>query len=95
MAVKRINKTVFSFGPFQFDWTKYLGVATISSHSVTIKPDSITLANISEGSGIVSFDAPGGTEELLYTVTCQITASDGRKDERFGLIFVTPRAADV
>lgn len=76
---------------YAWDWTSWLPDGdTITSHQVTV-PDGLTLGTTTLTGAIVTAWISGGTPGELYTVTCRITTSDGRTDDRSRTIKVEQR----
>ena len=68
-----------------FDWRGkgWLEVdETITSQTVTATPAGMTIDQVTESDGVVGYRIAGGVDGAQYTVTCQITTSGGRTDER-------------
>lgn len=72
---------------YAFDWNNdsvgpWLQAGeTISSHTISVD-SGITKDSDSESNGIVTVWLSGGTAKELYVVSCEITTSTGRTDER-------------
>jgi hypothetical protein len=54
---------------------------TITAQSITATV-GITVDQVTQANGVVSYRISGGTAGADYVVTCQITTSQGRIDER-------------
>jgi len=78
---------------FGFDWTEWLSEGElISSASVTISASSLTkLSESFTSTGSVIVWVSGGTSGSRYSLTCQITSSDNRIDQRTMKIDVQDR----
>jgi methylglyoxal synthase len=63
---------------------------TITAQSMTA-PTGITADQVTQATGVVSYRISGGTAGTDYVVTCQITTSQGRIDERSVLYRVRNR----
>ena len=63
---------------------------TIAAYSVTV-PTGLTKGAVSQSSGKVTVWLSAGTAGTYYTVTCSITTSGGRTDNRSITIYVTER----
>lgn len=69
---------------YAFDWTAWLEAGeTITAHAITISPAG-TLAADSDGeaAGVITAWLSAGTLDTRYTVTCHVTTSAAREDER-------------
>jgi len=76
---------------FAFDWSDWLDThETVSDHTITAE-NGITKDSDSESSGVITVWLSGGTAGNKYTVTCRITTSMGRTDERSIFISVKNR----
>ena len=78
---------------YGFNWLALGWLATgetISSHVVTVEA-GLTKDSYSESAGIVTFWLSGGTAGVQYLVSCLITTSLGRTDERSRMIMVEDR----
>lgn len=75
-----------------FDWSAWLAdiTDTISSHAMTLET-GITLDSSAVVSDTVVAWVSGGTAGVTYRVTCQITTTGGRTDERSIFIKVKER----
>lgn len=65
---------------YHSDWTDWLGSATITGHQVTVT--GATLDSSAAASGVVSMWISGGVAGQDAYIHVQVTASDGRIDER-------------
>ncbi len=63
---------------------------TITAYSVTV-PTGLTKGAVTQSGGKVRYWLSGGTAGTYYTVTCSITTSGGRTDNRTMVIYVTER----
>jgi hypothetical protein len=78
---------VFSKDPdavkdYAFNWDAWLGeTETILTHQVTV-PTGLTLDSSSIVGRSIVYWLSGGTTGLGYAVTCHITTSQGRQDDR-------------
>ena len=75
---------------YEWDWSAWLGSDTITSHTVTAST-GITVASSTKTSTAVTAWLSGGTAGQSYGVTCQITTTAGRTDERTIMIAVINR----
>ncbi len=78
----------------EMDWaTNWLDAGeTITSQSVTSSaPTDLAIDQVTQADGIVTWRVQGGTDGQRYTVTVQITTSDGRRDERSVIYRVVQR----
>lgn len=76
---------------WSFDWSRWLADAeTITAQTVTADP-GLTVNSTSQSAGVVTTWLSGGTAGDDYRVTCQITTSDGRIDDRTITIRVRER----
>jgi hypothetical protein len=65
-----------------FDWNDWLAESeTISSSSFIVDP-GITVDSNSNTTKTAKVWLSGGTEGQVYRVTCRITSSEGRTDDR-------------
>lgn len=77
---------------WSWNWADWLGQAeTIASQTVTAAPTGLTVHDITAANGIVTAWLSGGTEGERYTVTCEVTTSADRTDERSITVLVTQR----
>ena len=69
---------------YAFDWTAWLAPAeTITARTITIDPaGTLTKDSDSVTAGVVTVWLSAGTLDTRYTVTCHITTSAARQDER-------------
>lgn len=73
------------------DWSGWLQEGeTITAQSVTA-PTGITADQVAQADGVVSYRVSGGRAGKDYVVTCQITTSQGRIDQRSMLYQVRER----
>lgn len=73
------------------DWSGWLQAdETITDEAVTATT-GLTVDQVAEAAGVVSYRVSGGTAGADYTVTCQVTTSNGRIDERSVLYQVRER----
>lgn len=76
---------------YSVDWSQWLADGeTIASYNITVE-SGITLSSDSENDGVVTVWLTGGTAGRRYDVTCQITTSEGRIDERSFVLKVVDR----
>lgn len=74
-----------------FDWSNWLAAAeTITDHTITADT-GITVDSSTEDAGVVTVWLSGGTARIDYRVSCLITTSAGRTDERSIMIQVEDR----
>lgn len=65
------------------DWSGWLDEnETIASQLVMAAPAGLTISAVTQANGIVSWRVSGGTLGQDYIVTCRITTSIGRVDDR-------------
>lgn len=68
---------------YGMDWTNWLDAGeTISAQSVVVAPAGLTIGQVMQADGIVSWRVSGGTLGQDYIATCRVTTSIGRVDER-------------
>lgn len=76
---------------YQWDWSDWLETAeTITAGTVTATT-GLTLDSSVVGTTDVTAWLSGGTADQVYPVTCHITTSAGRQDDRTILIRVEER----
>ena len=76
---------------YAFDWSGWLQSGeTISSYSITVD-SGLTKESDNESDGVVTVWLSGGTAGSEYTVSCKITTSMSRTDERTMRIKVVER----
>lgn len=76
---------------YAFDWTDWLGTGeTITASSWTV-PAGLTNVGVTFSAYASVCRISGGSVNTSYTVTCQITTSDGEIDRRSMLITVENR----
>lgn len=91
MATKRFLKDPAAQLDYEFDWSTWLASGeTISSATVTV-PSGMTLDSQVDAADSVTAWLTGGTAGNTYIVTCQITTSQLRTDERSITIEVVNR----
>lgn len=66
---------------YVIDWSAWLGDDTIATATVTT-PDGLTETAETHDATSVTVWLAGGTARENYTVTCRITTTAGRVDER-------------
>lgn len=72
-----------------FDWSAWLADGeTITSHETV--PDGVTVDSSSESAGVVTVWVSGG-QLGSARVTCRITTSAGRVDDRTRMLYVRER----
>lgn len=72
---------------FAFDWSGWLaGAETIIAQTV-VATAGLTVATVTQSTGVVTAWLSAGTVDTTVTVTCHITTSAGRQDDRS--IYVT------
>ena len=76
--------------PYSVNWSDWLGGATISSVAWVVD-SGITNAGESNTTTVATIKLSGGTAGTDYTVTCRVTASDSRVDDRSFILRVTER----
>lgn len=77
---------------YVFDWSTWLADGeTIASHTVTAQDGGPTVDSSSEAVGKVTVWISGGAIKADYSVTCQITTSAGRTDERSIIVQIRDR----
>lgn len=72
--------------PITFDFTPYLGAATINSQSVTAStwqgtdatPSAVLSGSPTQASGVVTQKMTAGTSGVDYKLSCKATLSDNR-----------------
>lgn len=68
---------------YTWDWTAWLETGeTITAHTVAVTKGDVTLDGDTEAAGVVTAWVTGGTAATIAWVTCHITTSDDREDER-------------
>lgn len=82
MTEKAFPKTPEAVLDYAFDWSDWLeSTETISSHTVAVEV-GLTKDSDSESGGVVTVWLSGGTDGEIYIVTCEITTSMSRTEER-------------
>lgn len=72
------------------DWSAWLGTdETILTQDATA--DGLTVDQVTQLNGVVTYRVAGGTAGSDYVVTCRITTSTGRADDRSVLYRVRER----
>ena len=67
---------------YAFNWTRWLADAeTIDAHSVTVVNGEATIGSATREGGIVTVFISDAAEPLVR-ITCRITTSQGRTDDR-------------
>ncbi len=89
------EQTTFSKDPqatldYVWDWSAWLGDDTIATHAV-VAATGLTVASTSTSAGKVTAWISGGTDRQEYAVTCTITTTGGRTDERTSRFQVNSR----
>ena len=77
---------------YAWDWTDWLAeTETIATHTVTV-PAGLTLDSDAAVAGVVTaWLSDGNVTRGTYSVTCRITTSSGRTDDRSITITVAER----
>lgn len=76
---------------YVINWGTWLTTGeTITTYTVTTDP-GITLASTSRAGALITMWLTGGTNRAAYTITCHITTSTGRQDDRSITINVANR----
>lgn len=75
---------------YVWNWSSWLGVDTIASHTVTAAT-GLTVDSSAATTTAVTAWLSGGTAGQSYTVTCRIVTAAGRTDERSITIQVVER----
>lgn len=76
---------------YAWDWTAWLAnEETIVAHTVT-PAEGITVSSTAEAAGVVTAWLSGGSVGASYALTCRVTTSQGRTDERTIRITVRER----
>lgn len=75
---------------YVFDWSEWLGTNTISSYEVIV-PEGLTKESDSQADGKVTVWLSGGACGERYTVTCRITTSAGRIEDRSMVLQIMDR----
>lgn len=66
---------------YEVDWSAWLGGDTITTTAWTV-PDGITKESDSHTDTAATIWLSGGTVNQTYAVTCEITTTAGRTDDR-------------
>lgn len=81
MAVTTVTKDPNAVLDYVFDWTEWLtGGDTISTHEVLVT--GATLGSSTRSGAVVTAWISGGTVNQAASVTCRITTTLGRTDDR-------------
>lgn len=76
---------------YVWDWKAWLADGeTIASHTLTADP-GITIVSETEVDGVITVWLSGGAAGGAYDITCRVTTSLGRTDERTMHILVRER----
>lgn len=69
---------------YAFDWSAWLAAdETITTATVTVPtPSTLTVNGSTHTDSVVTAWLGGGTVAMNYPVTCHITTSQGRQDDR-------------
>lgn len=77
---------------YGFDWTAWLEAGeTIVDQTVTADDGGLTISNVTETAGVVSYRLSGGTVDTSQRVTCHVTSSNGREDDRTDTFLIRDR----
>ena len=77
---------------YAWDWTAWLTDGeTITSHTITVTTGDVTVESSSVIGGAVVAWVTGGTVPTDAKVTCHITTSAGRQDDRTRTLMVRDR----
>lgn len=77
---------------YGFDWTAWLGPAeTITAQSVIADDGGVTITNVALAGGVVSYRVSGGAVNTDQRVTCHVTSSTGRQDEKTDVFMIRDR----
>jgi hypothetical protein len=74
------------------DWTAWLDPGeTITAQTAVASPAGLTVDQVGQLAGVVSWRVSGGVLDKNYTVTVTVTTSAGRSDQRSVLYRVRDR----
>jgi hypothetical protein len=77
---------------YAFDWTAWLtGGDTITSHTVTADDPALTVDSTDATGTVITAWLSGGVVGSTYAITCHITTTQGRTDDRT----ITVRVRDL
>lgn len=67
-----------------FNWNDWLdqGETITGQPAVIARPAGLTISEVSQADGVVSYRVSGGSIGQSYIVSCQITTSLGRTEKR-------------
>jgi len=66
-----------------FDWRHWITDGdTISTFNVTCDDDTIVIADVSSSGNLVEYTVSGGTVGERYTISCEITTTNGLTIQR-------------
>jgi hypothetical protein len=89
MNVLKDPSAVLYYG---FDWTAWLQTdETIASANVTTNQSGLAISEVTNDATVVMFWAAGGTEPVVYRITCEVTTSLGRTDSRSFIMTIQSR----
>ena len=75
---------------YEWDWSAWLGVDTIASHTVTAAT-GLTVDTSEATTTAVTAWLSGGSVGASYAVTCHVVTAAGREDDRTATITVQER----
>ena len=78
---KSIPKDPNSTLDYAFDWSSWLGSDSLASHTI-IADSRLTVNSSSQSATSVTVWLSGGTAGYLHDVTCRVTTTGGRIDDR-------------
>lgn len=91
-----IGKTAGSLLDFSLDWSATLDVSETLSSAVWSTDTGITASLPSIAGTVTTLWLSGGTLDTLYAVSCKVTTSANRQDERgFFVQIKTPQALSI
>ena len=65
------------------DWSDWLGAGdSIATATVFSDLTGLSISQVANGAGVVSYRISGGTAGMNYTATCRITTAFGLADDR-------------
>ena len=67
---------------YTWDWSDWLGQDTISVASVTVDDNTLQINSVAQNATAVTVWVSGGQPGKRYGLTCRVTTTGGRADER-------------
>lgn len=91
-GINRIVKDPQARLDYKFDWSEWLGSDTIATATFSVESGAgVTIATSSNDDTSATVWLTGGTAGMSATVTCHITTSINRQDDRSFIVVIEER----